>query len=345
MTIVCGDSHTATHGAFGSVAFGIGTSEVEHVLASQTLRQAKPRTMAVDMEGELAGGVYSKDLILRIIKLLGVAGGTGYAIEYRGTLLKKLSMEARMTICNMSIECGARMGLMAPDETTFAYLEGRPMAPKGNGFVTARAEWKKLYSDAGAAFDRIVTIDAAAISPQVTWGTNPGQVTSIDGEVPHPDDFSNPVERMAAEKALAYQNVRPGTKVADIPVDYAFIGSCTNARLEDLRIAASILKGRKIKNGVVFLISPGSGPIKVQAEKEGLDAIFKEAGCQWRMPGCSMCLGMNPDVLPAGKHAASTSNRNFEDRQGRGGYTHLVSPATAAASAINGRFTDPREYL
>jgi 3-isopropylmalate/(R)-2-methylmalate dehydratase large subunit len=345
MTIVCGDSHTATHGAFGSIAFGIGTSEVEHVLASQTLRQVKPKNMAVDMGGELAKGVYSKDLILHIIKCLGVAGGTGYAIEYRGALLKKLSMEARMTICNMSIECGARMGLMAPDETTFAYLEGRPMAPKGNDFAASRTEWEKLSSDTGAEFDRIVTINAATISPQVTWGTNPGQVLSIDEAVPHPDDFDNPAERMAAEKALAYQKIKPGTKLADIPVDYAFIGSCTNARLEDLRIAASILKGRKVKSGVVFFVVPSSGPIKVQAEKEGLDVIFKEAGCQWRMPGCSMCLGMNPDVLPAGKHSASTSNRNFEDRQGRGGHTHLVSPATAAASAINGRFTDPRDYL
>lgn len=345
MTIVCGDSHTATHGAFGAVAFGIGTSEVEHVLATQTLRQTKPKTMAVNIRGELAAGVYSKDLILYIISQLGVAGGTGHALEYRGKLLQKLSMEARMTICNMSIECGSRMGLIAPDETTFAYLEGRPMAPTGKDFEAAKARWKSLYSDADAAFDSTLDIDAAVIKPQMTWGTNPGQATSIDGKVPHPNEYSQQVERMAAEKALAYQKLKPGTKLADVPVDYVFLGSCTNARMEDLRIAASILKGRKIKAGLVFLVSPGSGLIKARAEAEGLDRVFIEAGCQWREPGCSMCLGMNPDVLPAGKRSASTSNRNFEDRQGRGGHTHLVSPATAAASALNGRFTDPREYL
>lgn len=345
MTIVCGDSHTATHGAFGAVAFGIGTSEVEHVLATQTLRQTKPKTMAVNIRGELAAGVYSKDLILYIISQLGVAGGTGHALEYRGKLLQKLSMEARMTICNMSIECGSRMGLIAPDETTFAYLEGRPMAPTGKDFEAAKARWKSLYSDADAAFDNTLDIDAAVIKPQMTWGTNPGQGTSIDGKVPHPNEYSQQVERMAAEKALAYQKLKPGTKLADVPVDYVFLGSCTNARMEDLRIAASILKGRKIKAGLVFLVSPGSGLIKARAEAEGLDRVFIEAGCQWREPGCSMCLGMNPDVLPAGKRSASTSNRNFEDRQGRGGHTHLVSPATAAASALNGRFTDPREYL
>lgn len=345
MTIVCGDSHTATHGAFGAVAFGIGTSEVEHVLATQTLRQTKPKTMAVNIRGELAAGVYSKDLILYIISQLGVAGGTGHALEYRGKLLQKLSMEARMTICNMSIECGSRMGLIAPDETTFAYLEGRPMAPTGKDFEAAKARWKSLYSDADAAFDNTLDIDAAVIKPQMTWGTNPGQGTSIDGKVPHPNEYSQQVERMAAEKALAYQKLKPGTKLADVPVDYVFLGSCTNARMEDLRIAASILKGRKIKAGLVFLVSPGSGLIKARAEAEGLDRVFIEAGCQWREPGCSMCLGMNPDVLPAGKRSASTSNRNFEDRQGRGGHTHLVSPATAAASALNGRFTDPCEYL
>lgn len=345
MTIVCGDSHTATHGAFGAVAFGIGTSEVEHVLATQTLRQTKPKTMAVNIRGELVPAVYSKDLILYIISQLGVAGGTGHALEYRGKLLQKLSMEARMTICNMSIECGSRMGLIAPDDTTFAYLEGRPMAPKDKDFEAAKARWKTLYSDADAVFDSTLDIDATAIVPQMTWGTNPGQGRGIDGKVPHPDEFSQQVERMSAEKALAYQNLKPGTKFADVPVDYVFLGSCTNARMEDLRIAASILKGRKVKAGVVFLVSPGSGLIKARAEEEGLDKIFIEAGCQWRESGCSMCLGMNPDVLPAGKRSASTSNRNFEDRQGRGGHTHLVSPATAAASALNGRFTDPREYL
>lgn len=345
MTIVCGDSHTATHGAFGAIAFGIGTSEVEHVLASQTLRQTKPKTMAITVTGALQKGVYAKDLILHIINMLGVGGGTGYAIEYRGEVIRGLSMEARMTVCNMSIECGARMGMIAPDETTFAYLEGRAMAPKGEAFAAAKEQWKKLCSDADAVFDREITIDASTIAPQVTWGTNPGQGTAIDGVVPHPEEFSDAVERAAAEKALAYQKLQPGTKITDIPVDYSFLGSCTNARMEDLRIAASILKGRKVKDGVVFLVSAGSGPIKEQAEKEGLDKIFKEAGCQWREPGCSMCLGMNPDVLPAGMHSASTSNRNFEDRQGRGGHTHLVSPATAAASALTGHFTDPREYL
>ncbi len=345
MTIVCGDSHTATHGAFGAIAFGIGTSEVEHVLASQTLRQIKPKTMAVNMKGELSKGVFAKDLILYIIRQLGVAGGTGHAIEYRGDLLAKMSMEARMTICNMSIECGARMGLMTPDETTFSYLKGRYFAPTGKDFEAAKAQWSKLYSDLDAVFDLTVNIDASKVTPQVTWGTNPGQGIDIDGQVPSPDDFSDPVEFMAAEKALAYQKIKPGTKIVDIPVDYVFLGSCTNARMEDLRTAAFILKGRKVQDGVTFLVSPGSGSIKRQAEEEGLDRIFKEAGCQWREPGCSMCLGMNPDVLPAGKHSASTSNRNFEDRQGRGGHTHLVSPATAAASALNGRFTDPREYL
>lgn len=250
-----------------------------------------------------------------------------------------------MTICNMSIECGARMGLMTPDETTFSYLKGRYFAPTGKDFEAAKAQWSKLYSDLDAVFDLTVNIDASKVTPQVTWGTNPGQGIDIDGQVPSPDDFSDPVEFMAAEKALAYQKIKPGTKIVDIPVDYVFLGSCTNARMEDLRTAAFILKGRKVQDGVTFLVSPGSGSIKRQAEEEGLDRIFKEAGCQWREPGCSMCLGMNPDVLPAGKHSASTSNRNFEDRQGRGGHTHLVSPATAAASALNGRFTDPREYL
>lgn len=345
MTVVCGDSHTATHGAFGCLAFGIGTSEVEHVLASQTLRQKKPKIMAVEVEGRLGKGVYSKDLILYIIGQLGVAGGTGHAIEYRGEQIRALSMEARMTLCNMTIECGARMGMVAPDETTFAYIEGRPMAPKGADFEQAKVEWRKLFSDPDAKFDKVLKIDASKVKPQVTWGTNPGQVAAIDGSVPEPASFQDAEERKAAEKALAYQKVKPGTKIKDIPVDYVFLGSCTNARLEDLRIAASILKGRKIKEGVVFLVSPGAGPIKLAAEKEGLDRIFKEAGCEWREPGCSMCLGMNPDVLPAGKHSASTSNRNFEDRQGRGGLTHLVSPATAAASALTGHFTDPREYL
>lgn len=344
-TVVCGDSHTATHGAFGAIAFGIGTSEIEHVFASQTIRQTKPKQMLVEIAGELGKGVYSKDLILHVINTLGMAGGTGYAIEYRGELLKNLSMEARMPLCNMTIECGARLGLIAPDETTFAYIEGRPLAPKGEAWERAMARWKTLFSDTDAKFDKTLKINAAAVKPRVTWGTNPAQSIDIDESVPAPASFANPEEAKAAEKALAYQKIKPGTKIKDIPVDYAFIGSCTNGRLEDIRIAAQVLKGRKIKNGVTFLVVPGSGLVKEAAEREGLDKIFKEAGCEWREPGCSMCLGMNPDLLPAGLHCASSSNRNFEDRQGRGGMTHLVSPATAAASAINGHFTDPREYL
>lgn len=341
-TVVCGDSHTATHGAFGAMAFGIGTSEIEHVMASQTLRQSKPKQMAVEIEGDLAEGVSPKDLILYIIGQLGMAGGTGYALEYRGELIRKMSMEGRMTVCNMSIECGARMGLIAPDETTFKYIEGRPMAPKGQKWAEALAWWKTLYTDEGAKFDHVLKIDASKVTPQVTWGTNPGQVTSISGQVPDPAQMANVEERKAAEKALAYQHLKPGTKMADIAVDYVFIGSCTNARIEDLRAAAAVLKGRKVASGVTVLVVPGSGLVKAEAEKEGLDAIFIEAGCQWREPGCSMCLAMNPDVLPSGKRSASTSNRNFEDRQGRGGFTHLVSPAVAAASAVTGRFTDPR---
>ncbi|MDL2260591.1 3-isopropylmalate dehydratase large subunit [Deltaproteobacteria bacterium OttesenSCG-928-K17] len=345
LTIVCGDSHTATHGAFGALAFGIGTSEIEHVLASQTLRQTRPKLMAVEFGGDLAGGASAKDIILAVINTLGVAGGTGYALEYRGPALARLSMAERMTISNMSIECGAKMGLMAPDETTFAFIKGRPFAPAGADWDKAVAAWRGLKSDADTVFDKTVKIDLAALEPRVTWGTNPAQSTNVGGRVPAPADFSDAVERQAAEKALAYQKLKSGTMMSDVPVDYVFIGSCTNARLEDLRVAAGVLKGRKIKPGVVMLVSPGSGLVKAAAEKEGLDKIFIEAGAQWREPGCSMCLGMNPDVLPAGKRSASTSNRNFEDRQGRGGLTHLVGPATAAASAVAGCFADPRQYL
>lgn len=343
-TVVCGDSHTATHGAFGAAAFGIGTSEVEHVLATQTIYQFKPRQMAVEVLGLLPEGVYSKDLILHIINMLGVAGGTGYAIEYMGEGVRALSMEARMTLSNMAIECGAKMGLIAPDETTFAYIQGRPLAPKNHDFSEAVAWWKTLATDPGHTFDKKVVIDSRDISPRLTWGTNPAQSAAIDGQVPDPADFDKPDQRLAAEKALQYQGLKPGTRLSDIPVDYVFIGSCTNGRLEDLRQAAKILKGRKIAAGLTALIVPGSGIVKAEAEKEGLDKIFLEAGCQWREAGCSMCLGMNPDLVPAGQRCASTSNRNFEGRQGRDARTHLLSPAMAAATALAGRFADPREF-
>ncbi len=343
LTVVCGDSHTATHGAFGALAFGIGTSEIEHVLATQTLRQAKPGLIAVELTGRLAAPASAKDVILEVISRLGVAGGTGHALEYRGPGLAGLSMEGRMTIANMTIECGAKVGLMAPDETTFAYLKSRRFAPSGPEWEEALARWKTLYSDADAVFDRTLTVDLDRLAPRVTWGTNPAQSVPFDQPVPSPGDLGTADERAAAEKALAYQAIQPGAKMTDLAVDYVFVGSCTNARLEDLRAAAAVLKGRKVAPGVVMLVSPGSGLVRTQAEKEGLDAVFKEAGAQWREPGCSMCLGMNPDVLPAGKRSASTSNRNFEDRQGRGGRTHLVSPAAAAAAAVRGRFVDPRE--
>lgn len=345
LTVVCGDSHTATHGAFGALAFGIGTSEIEHVLATQTLRQSKPGLIAVELDGSLAGGVSAKDIILAVINRLGVAGGTGHALEYRGSAISSLSMAERMTINNMSIECGAKIALMSPDETTFNYIQGRPFAPAGEDWERALKHWRTLKSDEDTRYDGRISVELGSLSPMVTWGTNPAQSVPIEGRVPAPADFGDAVERQAAEKALSYQKISPGAAMNDLRVDYVFIGSCTNARLEDLRAAAKILKGRKVDPAVTMLVSPGSGLVKAEAEKEGLDRIFVEAGAQWREPGCSMCLGMNPDVLPAGKRSASTSNRNFEDRQGRGGLTHLVSPSTAAASALSGRFADPRQYL
>lgn len=345
LTVVCGDSHTATHGAFGALAFGIGTSEIEHVLASQTLRQVKPKLIGVELKGSLPTGVSAKDIILWVINALGVAGGTGHALEYRGFGLTGLSMEERMTISNMTIECGAKVGLMAPDETTFDWIKGRPFAPAGTDWDRALAYWQTLKSDPDTVFARTLSVDLSALSPRITWGTNPAQSVGLEGQVPDPSAMGDPVERQAAENSLTYQKLKPGTALRDVAVDYVFIGSCTNARLGDLRAAAEILKGRKINDGVTMLVSPGSGLVKAEAEREGLDRIFKEAGAQWREPGCSMCVGMNPDVLPPGKRSASTSNRNFEDRQGRGGLTHLCGPATAAASAVAGRFADPRDYL
>jgi 3-isopropylmalate/(R)-2-methylmalate dehydratase large subunit len=341
MTIVCGDSHTSTHGAFGALAFGIGTSEVEHVLASQTLPQRRPKTMAIEVDGELADGAYAKDIVLAIIGKIGTGGGIGHVIEYRGSAIRALSMEGRMTICNMSIEAGARAGLVAPDETTFAYIEGRPHAPKGADFDKAVEYWRSLVTDDGASFDTTVHLDASAIRPHVTWGTNPGQVVSIDDEVPDPDQFANAGDREAAARALAYMGLKPGTKIADIALDTVFIGSCTNSRIEDLRIAAEVVKGKTVRSGMRALVVPGSHRVKAQAEQEGLDKVFLGAGFEWREPGCSMCLGMNPDQLSVGERCASTSNRNFEGRQGRGGRTHLVSPAVAAASAVAGHFATP----
>ncbi|MGL4209819.1 MAG: 3-isopropylmalate dehydratase large subunit [Candidatus Adiutrix sp.] len=338
-TVVCGDSHTATHGAFGAIGFGIGTSEVEHVLATQTIYQYKPKTLGLQITGVLPAKVTAKDLILHIINLLGVSGGTGYAIEYYGPAVSDLSMEGRMTLSNMSIECGAKMGLIAPDETTIDYVKNRPWAPKGADFEAAARWWQTLVTDDDYKFDRHLTIDASKVAPRVTWGTNPAQSVPLDGVVPSPCDFANQDESLAAEKALAYQGLTPGTKMTDVKVDYVFIGSCTNGRIEDLREAALVMKGRKVANGLTALIVPGSGLVKAKAEEEGLDRIFLEAGCQWREAGCSMCLGMNPDLVPSGLRSASTSNRNFEGRQGRGARTHLLSPAAAAAAAITGRFT------
>jgi len=343
-TVVCGDSHTATHGALGALAFGIGTSEVEHVLATQAIYQAKPRQMAVEVIGRLGPAVSAKDLILHIINRLGVAGGVGCALEYQGEVVRALSMEGRLTLANMAIECGARIGLIAPDETTLAYLRGRPLAPAGADFEEAARWWRTLFTDPGFEFDRRVTIDAAEVEPLVTWGTNPAQSSPLTGRVPDPADFSDPAERLVAANALEYQGLSPGQPLSDIPVDYVFIGSCTNGRLEDLRAAADILKGRRVAPEVTVLVVPGSGLVKAQAEGEGLAAIFREAGCQWRDPGCSMCLGMNPDQVPPGRRCASTSNRNFEGRQGRDSRTHLVSPETAAATALRGRLTDPRNF-
>jgi 3-isopropylmalate/(R)-2-methylmalate dehydratase large subunit len=341
MTIVCGDSHTSTHGAFGALAFGIGTSEVEHVLATQTLPQRRPQTMAVTVDGTLPPGVSPKDLILAIIGTIGTSGGMGYVIEYRGEAIRGLTMEGRMTICNMSIEAGARAGMVAPDEVTFEYLEGRRYSPRGADRAAAMDDWQSLATDPGARFDREIAIDAAALTPFVSWGTNPAQVVPIGATVPSPDSFGDGPAREAAERALTYMGLQHGTPVRDIRIDTVFIGSCTNSRIEDLRAAAEVLRGRKVASAVRALVVPGSGQVKAQAESEGLDQVFAAAGFEWRNPGCSMCLAMNPDKLSPGERAASTSNRNFEGRQGRGGRTHLVSPAVAAATAVAGHFAAP----
>ncbi len=341
MTVVCGDSHTATHGAFGALAFGIGTSEVEHVLATQTLPQKRPKTMSITVDGPLPKGSTGKDLILAVIGQIGTGGGIGHIVEYQGQAFTDLSMEGRMTVCNMSIEAGAKAGLIAPDETTFAYLEGRPHCPVGAGWEAAVADWRTLPTDEGAVFDTEVVLDPASIVPQVTWGTNPGQVAPLSGRVPDPADFADPSARNAAERALDYMGLDAGTHFTDIEVDTVFIGSCTNSRIEDLRAAAAVIGDRRVADGVRTLVVPGSHAVKSQAEAEGLDAIFTGAGFDWREPGCSMCLAMNPDKLAGGERCASTSNRNFEGRQGRGGRTHLVSPAVAAATAIAGRFAQP----
>jgi len=344
-TIVCGDSHTSTHGALGALAFGIGTSEVEHVLATQCLSQYKSKTLKIDVQGKRPRGVTAKDIILAVIGKMGIAGGTGHAIEYAGEAIRALSMEGRMTVCNMTIEGGARTGMVAPDDTTFAYLEGRPFVPRGRDFQVAVDHWKSLASDPGAAFDNVLELEAGSIAPQVTWGTNPGMVTDVTGKVPEPGSFRDPVDRKAAERALAYMGLEPGTRIVDIPLDYVFIGSCTNSRIEDLRQAARVAAGRKVSKTLKSaLVVPGSMRIKAQAEKEGLDRVFREAGFEWRDAGCSMCLGMNPDILPSGQRSASTSNRNFEGRQGKGGRTHLVSPLMAAAAAIEGHFVDVRTW-
>ena len=343
MTIVCGDSHTSTHGAFGALAFGIGTSEVEHVLATQTLPQQRPATMAVEVDGELPAGVTAKDLVLAIIGRLGTGGGIGHVIEYRGSAVRSLSMEGRMTVCNMSIEAGARAGMVAPDDVTFAYLQGRRHAPTGAAWEQALDEWRSLATDEGATFDRTLTIEAAGLRPHVTWGTNPGQVAPIDAAVPDPDTFEDAAGRESAARALEYMGLKAGTPLREVAVDTVFIGSCTNSRIEDLRAAAEVLRGRHVHQGMRALVVPGSHRVKTQAEAEGLDAVFRAAGFDWREPGCSMCLAMNPDKLSPGERCASTSNRNFEGRQGRGGRTHLVSPAVAAATAVAGHFAAPQD--
>ncbi len=345
MTIVCGDSHTSTHGAFGALAHGIGTSEVEHVLATQTLRQKKAKNFRVRIEGEPAPGVGAKDFALAVIGEIGTAGGTGYVIEYAGSAVRALSMEGRMTLCNLTIEGGARAGLVAPDETTFAYLMGRPAAPKGGAWEMALAHWKTFFTDDDAVFDREVVLDASTIAPTVTWGTSPEDVVQITGTVPDPAAIAAPDKRAAVERALDYMGLTPGQPITDAKVDVVFIGSCTNSRIEDLRAAAKIAEGRKVAEGVRAMVVPGSGLVSAQAEDEGLDLIFKAAGFEWREPGCSMCLGMNPDRLTSGQRCASTSNRNFEGRQGRGGRTHLMSPAMAAAAAIAGHIADVRNFL
>ncbi len=344
MTIVCGDSHTSTHGAFGALAFGIGTSEVEHVLATQTLPQSKPKTFRIAVEGKLQQGVTAKDIILAIIGQIGTDGATGCVIEYAGSAIRALSMEGRMTICNMSIEAGARAGMIAPDATTFAYLEGRRFSPKGEAWETAVAEWSKLPTDPGAEFDRELVIDATQLVPYVSWGTSPGMVAPVTDAVPDPRSAPNEQERKGLERALEYMGLKAGTPLKEVAVDRVFIGSCTNSRIEDLRAAAKIAAGHKVSSHVSAMVVPGSQAVKAQAEKEGLDVIFKEAGFDWREPGCSMCLGMNPDILLPGERCASTSNRNFEGRQGRGGRTHLVSPEMAAAAAIAGHFVDIRNW-
>ncbi len=344
-TIVCGDSHTSTHGAFGALAFGIGTSEVEHVLATQCLSQFKSKAMLVQVNGRRPRGVTAKDIILAIISKIGISGGNGHVIEYAGEAIRELTMEGRMTVCNMSIEGGARAGMVAPDETTFSYLEGRPYVPRGKDFQAAVDGWKNFVSDPGAEYDRVVELNAAEIAPQVTWGTNPGMVTDVTGQVPEPGAFSDPVARAAAERALDYMGLEPGTRIEDIPLDRVFIGSCTNARIEDLRLAASVVDGKKVSPAIKgALVVPGSRRVKAQAEEEGLDKVFRAAGFEWRDAGCSMCLGMNPDILPSGERCASTSNRNFEGRQGKGGRTHLVSPLMAAAAAVAGHFVDIRQW-
>jgi 3-isopropylmalate/(R)-2-methylmalate dehydratase large subunit len=344
MTIVCGDSHTSTHGAFGALAFGIGTSEVEHVLATQTLPQRRPQTMRIRFEGELPHGVTAKDAILGAIAQIGVAGAVGHVIEYTGSAVRGLSMEGRMTMCNMSIEAGARAGMVAPDDTTFAYLEGRPGVPTGAEWERRLDEWRRLRSDEDAGFDREVEIDVRALAPQVTWGTNPGMVAPVDGRVPDPSAIADPEDRAAAERALAYMALEPGTPIAEIHVDRVFIGSCTNARIEDLRVVAGIVAGHRVHPSVRAMVVPGSAAVRRQAEAEGLDDVLQRAGFEWRRAGCSMCLGMNPDVLAPGERCASTSNRNFEGRQGRGGRTHLVSPTMAAAVALTGHFVDVRDF-
>ena len=344
MTIVCGDSHTSTHGAFGALAFGIGTSEVEHVLATQCLQQSKPKTFRISVEGELPAAVTAKDIALGIIGRIGTDGATGYVIEYAGSAIRSLSMEGRMTLCNMSIEAGARAGMIAPDATTFAYLENRPESPHGKAWDEAVTEWSKLPSHAQATFDRELTIAAMELTPFVTWGTHPGMVVSVTGAVPSPANAPNDSERRAYERALEYMALTPGTRMDQLPIDRVFIGSCTNSRIEDLRAAAKIVSGYRVSTSVRAMVVPGSQRVKAEAEREGLDRIFREAGFEWREPGCSMCLGMNPDTLEPGERCASTSNRNFEGRQGRGGRTHLVSPVMAAAAAIKGHFTDVRNW-
>ncbi|MGN5044790.1 3-isopropylmalate dehydratase large subunit [Aeromonas sp. 23P] len=341
-TIVCGDSHTATHGAFGSLAFGIGTSEVEHVMATQTLKQGRAKTMRISVNGKLAEGISAKDVVLAIIGKVGHAGGTGYVVEFAGEAIASLSMEGRMTVCNMAIELGAKAGMIAPDHTTIDYIRGKEFAPKGEVLEQAIAYWQSLKSDEGARFDAEVMLDAADIAPQVTWGTNPGQVIAVNEPIPAPESFNDLMEQQSARKALAYMDLQPGQKLSDVAIDKVFIGSCTNSRIEDLRAAAAIARGRKVAAGVQALVVPGSEQVKAQAEAEGLDKIFIEAGFEWRLPGCSMCLAMNNDRLQPGERCASTSNRNFEGRQGRAGRTHLVSPAMAAAAAVTGRFADIR---